>query len=319
MPKVSVIIPAYNSMAYLPETVDSVLKQTFTDFEILIIDDGSSDGVDQWAAELVDSRVKFIAQANQGVSVARNTGIAQAQGEYIALLDSDDLWEPTKLEKQVRCLDDHPKVGLVHSWVALVDEHSQPTGRFFIPSAERDVWQQLVECNPITCSSVMARSCCFETTGGFDPNLRSAEDWDMWIRIAAHYPFVLIKQPLAYYRLLPTSKSKNCQLVEKSLTRIIEKTFQSVPSELLYLKSHSYGYANLNLAWKSLQKVNSNYRQANHYRQQALLHYPKLRFSLDLIRLSFAIALMQFFGPEGYSRFLEVFYSLRRHLSSVAR
>ncbi|WP_293104420.1 glycosyltransferase, partial [Moorena sp. SIO3I6] len=310
---------AYNSMNYLPETVDSVFRQTFTDFEILIVDDGSSDGVEQWAAELVDSRVKFIAQANQGVSVARNTGIAQAQGEYIALLDSDDLWEPTKLEKQVRCLDDHPKVGLVHSWVALVDEHSQPTGRFFIPTAEGDVWQQLLECNPITCSSVMARRCCFETTGGFDPNLRSAEDWDLWIRIAANYPFALIKQPLAYYRQLSSSKSKNCQLVEKSLTRIIEKSFQSVPSELLYLKSHSYGYANLNLAWKSLQTVESDYRQANYYRQQVLLHYPQMRFSLNFIRLSVAIALMHFFGPKGYSRFLEVFYSLRRRLSSFAR
>ncbi|NEP29562.1 glycosyltransferase, partial [Moorena sp. SIO3I6] len=78
MPKVSVVIPAYNSMNYLPETVDSVFRQTFTDFEILIVDDGSSDGVEQWAAGLVDQRVKFIAQANQGVSVARNTGIAQA-------------------------------------------------------------------------------------------------------------------------------------------------------------------------------------------------------------------------------------------------
>ncbi|NES22061.1 MAG: glycosyltransferase [Symploca sp. SIO3E6] len=319
MPKVSVVIPAYNSMAYLPETVDSVFQQTFTDFEVLIVDDGSSDGVQQWATGLVDPRVKFISQANQGVSVARNTGIAQAQGEYIALLDSDDLWEPTKLDKQVRCLDDNPQVGLVHSWIAFIDEHSQPTGRLLISSAEGDVWQQLVERNLIPCCSVMARRCCFETTRGFDPNLRSAEDWDLWIRIAAHYPFALIKQPLAYYRLLPTSKSKNCQLVEKSLTQIIEKTFQSAPSELLYLKNRSYGYANLNLAWKSLQTVDSDYRQSNRYRQQALVYYPQLRFSRDNIRLSFAIALMQFFGVEGYSRLLELAYSLRRRLSSVAR
>ena len=104
MPKVSVIIPTYNAMTYLPETVESVLRQTYSNFELLIIDDGSSDQTVQWVSQLVDSRVRLISQENQGASVARNTGIAHAQGEYVAFLDADDLWEPTKLEQQVRCL-----------------------------------------------------------------------------------------------------------------------------------------------------------------------------------------------------------------------
>ena len=101
MSKVSVIIPAYNAMNYLPQTLKSVLQQTFTDFEILIINDGSSDDIVEWSSQISDSRVKLISQINQGVSAARNTGIRNAQGEYIAFIDADDLWEPTKLEKQV--------------------------------------------------------------------------------------------------------------------------------------------------------------------------------------------------------------------------
>ncbi|MBD3561856.1 glycosyltransferase family 2 protein, partial [Planktothrix sp. FACHB-1355] len=112
-PKVSVVIPAYNAMRYLPATLDSVFNQTYTDLEILIIDDGSKDETVEWVAQITDPRVQLISQQNKGVSEARNAGIANARGEYIALLDADDLWEPTKLEKQVRCLEDNPAVGLV--------------------------------------------------------------------------------------------------------------------------------------------------------------------------------------------------------------
>lgn len=186
MPKISVVIPAYNAMTYLPETVESVLKQTFADFEVLIINDGSSDHIVQWASQVVDPRVKLISQENQGLPGARNTGIAQARGEYIAFLDADDLWEPTKLEKQVRCIDDNPEVGLVHAWMVLVDEQSKSTGKVMPSYAEGYVWNQLAEKNVIACPSVMVRRCCFETVGMFDKSLRSLEDWDMWILSLIH-------------------------------------------------------------------------------------------------------------------------------------
>jgi len=131
MPKVSVVIPAYNAMTYLPETVESVLKQTFTNFEVLIINDGSSDHIMQWVTEISDSRVRLISQENQGLPGARNTGIAQAQGEYVAFLDANDWWEPTKLEKQVRCFEERPSVGLVYTWTALINASRQPNGRLY--------------------------------------------------------------------------------------------------------------------------------------------------------------------------------------------
>ena len=319
MPNVSVVIPAYNAMNYLPETVESVLRQSFTDFEVLIIDDGSSDHIVQWASQIADHRVRLISQENQGVSAARNTGITQAHGEYIAFLDADDLWELTKLEKQVRCLDNNPTVGLVHTWMLLVDEQGKSTGRVMKSNGEGDIWKQLVERNIIACPSVIVRRCCFEAVGIFDINLRSIEDWDMWLRIASRYPFAVIKEPLAYYRQLPGSLSKNCQVMEQAFHRVIEKAFHSAPSELLYLKNRSYGYANLCLAWKALQSHERDYKLALHFQQQAISHYPQLRFSWEYIRLSLAIATLQWFGQKQYAKVLTLTYALRRRISNAAR
>ena len=318
MPKVSVVIPAYNAMTYLPETVESVLRQTFTDFEVLIIDDGSSDDVVQWASGLVNPRVRLISQKNQGVSVARSTGIAHAQGEYVAFLDGDDLWEPTKLEKQVRCFLENPKVGLVHTWLAGIDQYSKSTGRVIGSQIEGDVWQRIIERNMVACSSAMVRRCCFETVGVFDRNLRFAEDWDMWIRLAARYHFAVIKEPLVGYREHPNSKSKKYATRVQDFRTIIEKAFESVSFELLYLRNRSYGHINLCIAWKCLQGREVDYKSANYFRHQAILHYPQLRYTRDYIRLSLAIALMQWFGAESYSKLLALFYLLRQRISSAS-
>ncbi|MFQ4140939.1 glycosyltransferase family A protein [Chlorogloeopsis sp. ULAP02] len=314
MPKVSVIIPAYNAMNYLPETVDSVLRQTFTDFEVLIIDDGSSDQIVQWVCELKDPQVKLISQENQGVSIARNTGIAHSQGEYVAFLDADDLWTPTKLEKQVICLDQNPSVGLVHTWMVLIDCKGKSSGRVMTSNAEGNAWKQLLEKNMVACSSVMVRRCCLQTVGGFEPNLNFAEDWDMWIRFSSHYPFAVIKEPLYYYRQVPNSLSKNIQVLEQALNLVIEKAFCSVTKELMYLKNHSYGYANLCLAWKALQSNCRDYNLASYYRQQAISYYPQLRYSREYMRLSVAITALQLFGTNNYSKLLELTYTLRRQI-----
>ncbi len=306
-------------MKYLPETLESVLQQTLTDFEVLIINDGSDDDIVQWASGLIDPRVKLISQANQGVSVARNTGIAHSQANYIAFLDADDLWEPTKLEKQVRCLDDHPEVGLVHTWMMLIDCQGKPTGRVIASHAEGDVWKQLVEWNQIACSSVMVRRCCFETVGGFEPNLHFVEDWDMWIRISRHYLFAVLKECLYYYRQVPNSLSKNFQVLEQSCTFVIEKAFNCAPAELLYLKSHSYGYTNICLAWKALQTTDKDFQRALHFCQEAIAHYPKLRSSREYMRLRLAIAALQLFGTDGYGKVLELAYSVRRRISNLTQ
>lgn len=311
MPKVSVIIPAYNAMDYLPESVESVLRQTFTDLEVLIINDGSSDEIVQWAAQITDPRVKLFSQKNQGVSEARNTGIAHAQGKYLAFLDADDLWEPTKLEKQVQCLENNPAVGLVDTWVVLANEQGIPTNKVWISKAEGDVWKQIVEESLLTCGSTpMIRRCCFETVGVFDRDLCIAEDWDMWIRIASRYSFAVVKEPLVRYRQHSNNTSKNCQVMLPNFRTVIEKTFQSVPSELLHLKNRAYGRANLYIAWKSLENRDS--LGVIHFRQQALMHYPQLRYSKSYIRLSLIVAAKRWLGSQGYSRVRALIHALRK-------
>ncbi|MBN3888726.1 MAG: glycosyltransferase family 2 protein [Nostoc sp. JL31] len=321
MPKVSIVIPAYNSLKFLPETMESVFKQTFKDFEVLVVNDGSSDDTEHWVSQIADPRVKLITQENQGLSGARNTGIAHASGEYIAFLDADDLWEPTKLEKQVLCLEENSEIGLVYTWVSLIDENGNFTGRVFKNYAENDVWHKLIEHNIVESGSVaMVRRQCFDTCGLFDRNLRSfVEDWDMWLRIASRYPFKVMKEPLVYYRQHSTSASKNWEAMARSFEIVIEKAFSAAPPELQYLKNRSYGFANLCLAWKPLQSRAQDWKIAASFRAKALSHYPWICFSQEFVRLSIAIILMRLFGTDGYQIFLSYAYTLRQRIVAMAR
>jgi GT2 family glycosyltransferase len=286
---------------------------------VIVVNDGSSDETEQWVSQIKDPRVKLISQENQGLAGARNTGIAQAKGEYIAFLDADDLWEPTKLDKQVRVLEENPEVGVVYTWVAYIDEKGESTGRVFKHQAEGDVWQKLTEHNIVESGSVaMVRRSCFESIGLFDRNLGSyVEDWDMWLRIASKYHFKVVKEPLVYYRQCASSASRNWEAMARSFELVIEKAFTNAPSELQYLKKPSYSFANLCLAWKALQSRAKDWKKAIIFRQQALAYYPRICFSKEYIRLSLAIALMRWFGSDGYSRFLALFHALRRRIANV--
>ena len=320
MVRVSVIVPAYNAMDYLPETISTVLAQTYDDFEVIVVNDGSSDETEQWVSQIKNPRIKLVSQENQGLAGARNTGIFHARGEYIAFLDADDLWEPSKLEKQVRVLENHPEVGLVYTWVAYIDEKGESTGRVFKHEIEGEVWQQLTEHNIVESGSVaMVRRSCLENVGLFDQNLGSyVEDWDMWMRIATCYPFKVVKEPLVYYRQISNSASRNWEAMARSFGLVIEKAFTTAPLESQYLKKRSYSSANLCLAWKALQSCSKDWKVAVSFRSQALAYYPGAFFSREFMRLSFAIFLMRWFGAGGYEKFLGTFHVVRRHISNIA-
>ncbi|MBD2250025.1 glycosyltransferase family 2 protein [Nostoc parmelioides] len=317
MPKVSVVIPAYNAMKYLPATVESVLQQTFTDIEILIINDGSSDNIIAWTTQITDPRVQVISQENQGLSGARNTGINHASGEYIAFIDADDLWLPTKLEKQVKCLDNYPQAGLVYTWTAWTDETGKPTGVIVASDVEGYVWEQMVVNDKISNgSSAMVRRICFDKVGLFDTELTSSEDRDMWIRLAAHYHFAVVKEPLTLYRRHSQSMSKNRPKMLKNIRRVFEKTFETVPTELLYLRNRSYGWINLYTAWTCMDE--KNHQEAIKYRRLALLHYPQIFFTAYFLRLSVAIVIMQLLGSQGYDNLRSLIRNLRRLVLGAA-
>jgi glycosyltransferase involved in cell wall biosynthesis len=300
-PKISVIIPTYNAISYLPEAVDSVLKQTFRDFELIIVDDGSSDRTVEWILSLTDPRLKLITQENQGSAAARNRGIASAQGAYIALFDADDIWELTKLEKQAHFLDAHCSIGLVDTSVILIDEDGN-TGKVVTSKAEGDVWKHLVQFQPVcSCDSTpLIRRECFDTVGLFDRDLMFLEDLDWWIRLASHYQFGAIKEPLVKYRQHSGSKSTNCRETLQAFHKIIEKAFESAPTELLYLRDRGYGRVNLYLAWKALN--NKDYNQVKQFCTSAIAHYPQLQRSWEYTRLNLALALMRRLGDQTYEK-----------------
>lgn len=314
VPKVSVIIPTYNSLEYLPEAIESVLDQTFVDFEIIVINDGSSDGTEKWVLEQSDPRLQLISQGNLGKSAARNAGIAKASGDYLAFLDADDCWEPTKLEKQARCLDSNSQIGLVYVWTALADSRCQPTGRIVSSHAEGNVWEELVRDNILACGSTpMARRSCFQTVGLFALDLPLAQDWDMWIRIAARYPFAVIKEPLARYRLHANNTSKQLKLMQACNTRVLERAFQAAPTDVSDIRGKAYQSLNFYLGWIALRVRDS--KQAFHFWQQARAAVPQEVFTRESMRLLLSIAIVRSLGPSTYDRLLALNRALRRRLA----
>lgn len=300
MPKVSVIIPAYNAMAFLPETLESVLNQTFTDFEVLIINDGSPDGIVEWASEIKDSRVKLISQENQGISGARNTGLWSSQGEYLAFLDADDIWEASKLEKQVEYLEKYLDVGLVSTWISNVDRHGNFIDIYDYYKSGNELRKDLFRSNILSCGSTpLVRRICFEKVGFFERSLSSAADWDMWLRIAMHFSIFVIQEPLVRYRRYPNSMSTNFKLMIQELDQVMERSFQSVPEEFKNVERSGSSYLSIQYAWGYL--IKDEFHEAFWFAKQAFIRSPKLIFSISYIHLIFLIAAKQFLKPQTYN------------------
>ncbi|MEM6611256.1 MAG: glycosyltransferase family A protein [Cyanobacteria bacterium P01_C01_bin.72] len=320
MPQVSVVIAAYNLMAYLPETIANVLQQTFSDFEVIVVDDGSTDNTAQWIEQITDPRVRLISQENQGLSGACNTGVINARGEYIAFLDADDLWEKTKLAQQVEILDQQPEISIVSTWVTYMNEGGESTGRIVKPTAEGYIWRQMIEVNQIECGSViMIRRSCFDEVGLFDTNLKSfVQDWDMWLRLALKYQFRVIPQPLVYYRQRSSSGSRNLAAMERSFNLVLTKAYDAAPAELKPYVSHGYGFAYSCLAWKALQNQQPDYQRAKEFQQTALTKDPDRYWSKENLRLTLAIALMRWLGKHNYLKFLSFMQSLRSKLDAAS-
>ncbi len=204
MPAVSVIMPAYNVAPYIGEAIRSVLAQTFTDLELLVVDDGATDGsaaiAEAWAAR--DSRVRVVRQANAGISAARNHGLRLSRGRYLAILDSDDGWDPQFLEAQLAILDARPDVDIVSGNACFLG--SSLDGRPARPWPDVRPMPTLAEMlrdeTAIFIMSVFRRR-VYDAIGGFDEALRTNEDYDFWLRAAcAGFTFQRNDRPLGFYR-----------------------------------------------------------------------------------------------------------------------
>lgn len=200
----SVVIPLYNKANYIQTAVESVLNQTYAEVELIIVNDGSTDDSLRVVQGFEDSRLTIVDQANQGVSVARNNGVAVASYEYIAFLDGDDWWDVTFLEKMATLIMNYPAAGIYgcqYFWVKNRSQkrsinHEPPgfSGYFDYFAAYTCAWWM-----PLTSISVVIRKSAFNATQGFKPDLKFGEDFDLWIRLVLAYPVAYLNEPLAYY------------------------------------------------------------------------------------------------------------------------
>jgi glycosyltransferase involved in cell wall biosynthesis len=230
-PKVSIVIPTYNRAHTLERSIRSVISQSFTDFELIIVDDGSPDGTREVICGFEDSRIRYIPNGfNGGPGSARNRGIASARGQYVAFQDSDDEWCPGKLQKQVDVMESaDTRIGIVYTGFLRFEKNRVQ----YIPSRsiskrEGDLYTQLFHGNFITSQTVLVRRECFDYCGMFDESLLALEDWDLWIRIARSYRFILIDEPLVHVYLSPDSLIADRYLVNISLDRLINKHFGDI-------------------------------------------------------------------------------------------
>lgn len=196
-PMVSVIIPTHNRAAFLKKAIDSVLGQSCRDYELVVVDDGSSDGTAELLASYGD-RIISVRQENRGPSAARNLGIARARGEFIAFLDSDDWWHPDKLALQLCAMEEEPGFLISHT-----QEVWYTTGRL-LPQKKKhrkyhgDIFDRCLPICSVSLSTVMARRELFERVGLFDESLPCCEDYDLWLRVSVTHPFLLIDEALTF-------------------------------------------------------------------------------------------------------------------------
>jgi glycosyltransferase involved in cell wall biosynthesis len=237
-PLVSVIIPVYNGAEYVGQALESALCQTYPHLEILAIDDGSSDGslgvLELYAAK--DSRVRVLRQPNRGVASARNRCIEEARGELIAPLDADDLWQPTKVERQVRrLLKAGDATGFVYSWWAWIDGCSAILDRSPRWIVEGEAFEALLQINFTGNASVpLFRKRCVVEAGGYDTKLAAAnaggcEDWELVLRIASRYEIAVVQEILVGYRRLPGSMSTACNTMWRSKELVIRQMQELKP------------------------------------------------------------------------------------------
>jgi tetratricopeptide (TPR) repeat protein len=226
---VSVIIPNYNHARYIGDAIESVLAQDYHNYEIIVVDDGSTDNSREVVAQFGDT-VKYIWQENQGLSAARNTGIAVSSGAYIGLLDADDLYEPHFMSTLVPLMKRRPEIDGVHCGYRFVDHLDNPLPQIEARSIpEGRLYEQLLGSNFLAPESMLVRRYCYDVAGNFDSSLRALEDWDMWLRISSRFNIVGTTQVLTRHRILPGSMSSDPKRMMENRFAVLDKHFGGEP------------------------------------------------------------------------------------------
>jgi glycosyltransferase involved in cell wall biosynthesis len=301
MPIISIIIPAYNAERTILNTIVSVQQQTFSDFELIVINDGSTDRTLEILATIEESRLKVFSYSNGGLPVARNRGIAQATGDYISFIDADDLWTSDKLELQLTALQQQPEAGVAYSWTCNMGEK----GESFHPGKSvmytGNVLPQLLMSNFIASgSNILATKEAIATAGEFDPVLKSCEDWDFYLRLAARWSFVVVPKAQILYRQSAGAMSSKVEVMEKYHRLVLERAFKAAPAELQHLKNQSLAIMHEYLAGMSLSRVNNfqQVQQAGQHLQKAIRLHPQFLLKRTTQRYLMKWLLMRSLSPS---------------------
>jgi len=227
MPEVAIIIPAYNQARYIGSTIKTVQQQTFSDWELFVVDDGSTDKTTEIVRGFLDDqRIHYVRQQNQERAAARNKGVEKSSTPYIAFLDADDLWHPEKLAKQLKAIRAQPDAGLCYTLADTIDRNGKRLHNSYNWRAYSGrVFDELLRANFITNSSVLLPRAALLNAGLFDTHLPvfGSEDWDLWLRVARQYSVCLVDEKLTFYRVYPENTSS--EQVLRSGLAVVEKLY----------------------------------------------------------------------------------------------
>jgi glycosyltransferase involved in cell wall biosynthesis len=277
MPTISVIIPAYNAERTILQTIESVQKQTFKDLEIIVINDGSSDRTLELLETIQDKRLKIYSYPNGGLPTARNRGISCATGDYLSFLDADDLWTEDKLEKQLSALEQNPEAGVAYSWIiCMIESPDNPDYICFAPGKKvtftGNIYPELLLENFIgNGSNILVRREAIESVGEFEPTLKSCEDWDYYLRLAAKWHFVLVPESQIIYRKTAGTMTSKAHIMEAEGLRVLKRAYQTTSVNLQQQKNKSLAnfyrycgglYLTSSYSFKDLARARERFWQA---------------------------------------------------------
>lgn len=252
MPRVSILLTCFNHIRYLPECWQGIRAQTFRDFEVIAIDDGSTDGTREWLkANAKDAKLLFN-ENNLGTYASLNRGLEEAKGDFIAILNDDDLWAPKKLEAQLALFERHPKVGLVHTDGGFIDGEGKPLAGsplgFEFPRTETgNAIIPLLYANKIIASAALVRKSCFDEVGSFNPEYFGSGDWEMWLRIVEKWDIGYVDEKQTFYRVHGDNASHK-----------LERIWQDDEKLRLWIRSKYENYVALGLDPEDLKEAKAH-------------------------------------------------------------
>lgn len=240
---VSIITPTYNRAHYLKYAIKAALEQTYINFELIVVDDGSTDGTASLMENfLTDDRIKYVKTDNHGQAAARNTGISYAQGEFISFLDSDDRWFADKLEKSVNVLNGNPQVDILYGDRLTINSNGDVTSSYNMKRYSGNITKYLLRDNCVSFSTTIVRKKCFDEMGSFLSSDRLNEDYELWLRFSTRYQFYYLKDYLSYYRI--SDGQLSASVTERlEANELLLKTFLESHSETLSQQDIKNGWA----------------------------------------------------------------------------